>query len=83
MAAVDTVVRPQSQAFRRFSASALPVLTKLRGIRSHVTGMLASHYLTIAGFGLIDAGVFHLGTAAGFIATGISCLALEWKADDE
>lgn len=44
-------------------------------------GRLAPSALTIAGLGCIDTGVFEANTVAGWIATGISLLVLEFRVD--
>ncbi|WP_370120311.1 hypothetical protein [Streptacidiphilus sp. MAP12-33] len=44
-------------------------------------GRLAPSALTIAGLGCIDTGVFQANTIAGWIATGISLLILEYRID--
>lgn len=44
-------------------------------------GRLAPSALTIAGLGCIDVGVFTANGVAGWIVTGVSLLALEFRID--
>jgi hypothetical protein len=45
------------------------------------TGWLADHGLTVAAFAMIDTGAFVGNTIAGFVVSGLSLLALDWKTD--
>lgn len=66
----------------RWSASrARPVLVRWRRVRTVTTGWLADHGLTVAAFAMIDTGAFVGNTIAGFVVSGLSLLALDWKTD--
>jgi hypothetical protein len=57
----------------------------LRTIRQHArraAARLAPSTLTICGLGCINIGVFEANTIAGWIATGISLLVLEYRIDE-
>lgn len=56
--------------------------TARAGLR-RLTARLAPSALTVAGLGCIDIGVFEANTIAGWIATGISLLVLEYRIDGE
>jgi hypothetical protein len=43
------------------------------------TSALRGFVLTAAGLGLVDVGAFEARTVAGWIATGVSLLVLDWK----
>lgn len=53
-----------------------------QGLR-RAAARIAPSALTIAGLGCIDTGVFEANTVAGWTATGISLLVLEYRIDGE
>ncbi|MEY9876633.1 hypothetical protein ABH931_006143 [Streptacidiphilus sp. MAP12-33] len=62
-------------------ARAAAALTQVKRSAQESVGRLAPSALTIAGLGCIDTGVFQANTIAGWIATGISLLILEYRID--
>lgn len=57
-------------------------LHSIRFAAQRLANRLAPSALTIAGLTSIDIGVFTANTVAGWIATGISLLVLEYRIDE-
>lgn len=60
---------------------AAAALTRVRRSAQVTVGRLAPSVLSIAGLACIDVGVFDANTVAGWIVTGLSLLALEYRID--
>jgi len=73
---MPAVRRPRvPDAVTRFARRAV---THIQDTAARLSGSL----LTAAGLGCIDVGCFEANTVAGWIVTGLSILALDWKLDE-
>jgi hypothetical protein len=71
---------------RQVTAAVLTALAagfaKSRPHAISVKQAITDHGLTVIGLGCIDTGVFTANTVAGWIVTGLTVLALEYKASE-
>lgn len=74
----STSTRGTSNLARGHAAAAL---ARMGRSARRLVGRIAPSALTIAGLGCIGTGVFEANTVAGWIATGISLLVLEFRVD--
>lgn len=64
------------------SGRATAHLQRARKAAQRLANRLAPSALSICGLGCIDIGVFDANTVAGWIATGVSLLVLEYRIDE-
>jgi len=66
----------------RIAAALTVVTTQLRRRTIPLRQAISDHWMSVIGLGCIDTGVFTANTVAGWIVTGLTVLALEYKASE-